>query len=52
MGIELSGFIIHGISWFGLQKRSLGRTRGSWEYNIRMDLKEKSVMGNWIDSTQ
>ena len=34
-------------------KRPLGRTRRSWEDNIRMDLKEISInTRNWVDSAQ
>ena len=34
-------------------KRSLGRSRRSWEDNIRMDLEERGInAGNWVDSAQ
>ena len=34
-------------------KRSLGRPRGRWEDNIRMDLEEIGInAGNWVDSVQ
>ena len=34
-------------------KGPLGRHRGRWEDNIRMDLKETGINGrNWIDSAQ
>ena len=34
-------------------KRPLGRPRGRWEDNIKMDLEEISISaGNWIDSAQ
>ena len=34
-------------------KRSLGRPRRRWEYNIRIDLEEISInAGNWVDSSQ
>ena len=34
-------------------KRPLGRSRRSWDYNIRMDLKEIGInTRNWVGSTQ
>ena len=34
-------------------KRPLGRSRRSWEDNIRMDLEEIGInAGNWVDSAQ
>ena len=34
-------------------KRPIGRPRGSWEDNIRMDLKEIDInTRNWVDSAQ
>ena len=34
-------------------KRPLGRPRGRWEDNIRMDLEEIGInAGNWVDSAQ
>ena len=34
-------------------KRPLGRSRGRWEDNIRMDLEEIGInAGNWVDSAQ
>ena len=34
-------------------KRPLGRSRRSWEDNIRMDLEEIKInAGNWVDSAQ
>ena len=33
-------------------KRPLGRPRGRWEDNMRMDLEEIGInAGNWVDST-
>ena len=35
------------------EKRPLGRRRGGWEDNIRMDLKEIGInAGNCVDSAQ
>ena len=34
-------------------KRPLGRPRGRWEDNIRMDLEEIGIIAcNWVDSAQ
>ena len=33
-------------------KRPLGMPRRRWEDNIRMDLKEIGIKGNWVDSAQ
>ena len=34
-------------------KRPLGRPRGRWDDNIRMDLEEIGInAGNWVDSAQ
>ena len=35
------------------EKRQLGRPRGRWEDNIRMDFKEIGInTKNWVDSAQ
>ena len=33
-------------------KRSLGRPRRRWEDNIKMDLQEVGVGGDWMELTQ
>jgi hypothetical protein len=34
-------------------KRSLGRPRCRWEYNIRMNFREMGIITrNWVDSAQ
>jgi hypothetical protein len=31
------------------EKKSLGRSRRGWEYNIKMDVKMEYVFVDWID---
>ena len=33
-------------------KRSLGRPRRRWEFNIKMDLQEVGGVGNWMEMAQ
>ena len=53
--IESPALMSHGVSKLvkSTGNRPLGRLRGSWEDNIRMDLKEICVnTRNWVDSAQ